>query len=69
MQKYKTKISNKRIHKAIKIFGEDKIILGSDAPTGDRCLELNIKKIREMSLSDSQKRKILGENLARILPI
>jgi predicted TIM-barrel fold metal-dependent hydrolase len=61
-------ILDKRIHKAMKIFGEDKILLGSDAPTGDRCLELNIEKIRNLNLSDSQKRKILGKNLARILP-
>jgi len=60
-------VSGKRIHSVLKKFGEDKILLGTDSPTGDRCLELNIDKIRKMDLTEEQKKKILGENLAKLL--
>lgn len=60
-------ISEKRIHLAMEKFGDDKILLGTDSPVGDRCLELNIEKIRNMNLTEVQKKKILGENLAKLL--
>jgi predicted TIM-barrel fold metal-dependent hydrolase len=60
-------VSNRRIKRAMKIFGDDKILLGSDSPIGDRCLELNIEKVRKMDITKKQKDKILGENLAKLL--
>ena len=60
-------VSNKRIKKALKLFGNDKVLLGSDSPTGDRCLELNIKKIKDSNLTEKQKKMILGDNLAKLL--
>ncbi len=60
-------VSNKRIKTAMKIFGDDKILLGSDSPIGDRCLELNIAKVRKMDITDKQKEMILGVNIAQLL--
>jgi len=60
-------ISKKRILLAMEKFGDDKLLLGTDSPIGDRCLELNIEKIRKMKIAESQKKKILGENLAKLL--
>ncbi len=60
-------ISEKRIHLAMDKFGEDKVLLGTDSPIGDRCLELNMRKIQKMDITQNQKRKILGENLANLL--
>lgn len=60
-------ISEKRIHFAMEKFGEDKVLLGSDSPLGYRNLELNIEKIRKMDLTEKQKNKILGENIAKLL--
>ncbi|MCG3261095.1 MAG: amidohydrolase family protein, partial [Candidatus Heimdallarchaeota archaeon] len=60
-------ISEKRIRFAMEKFGEDKVLLGSDSPLGYRNLELNIEKIRKMDLTEKQKSKILGENIAKLL--
>lgn len=60
-------ISEKRIRFAMEKFGEDKVLLGSDSPLGDRNLELNIETIRKMDLTEKQKNKILGENIAKLL--
>ncbi len=60
-------ISNKRIRTAMKKFGDDKVLLGSDSPIGDRCLELNIEKIRKANFTEKQKKMILGDNLAKLL--
>jgi predicted TIM-barrel fold metal-dependent hydrolase len=60
-------ISERRIKKALKIFGDDKVLLGSDSPVGEGCLEYNIRKIKNMALTDIQKNKILGDNLAELL--
>ena len=62
-------ISEKRIKLVMKKFGDDKVLLGTDSPLGDRNLELNIKKIRKMDLTKNQKEKILGGNIARLLHI
>lgn len=62
-------ISEKRIHLALEKFGDSNVLLGTDSPLGDRNLELNIEKIKKMDLSESQKKKILGENIAKLLDI
>lgn len=62
-------ISEKRIFKVIEVFGEDRVLLGTDSPLGHKNLESNIKKINNMNLTNSQKRKILGENIAYLLDL
>ena len=62
-------ISEKRIHRVIEKFDDNRVTLGTDSPLGDRNLEMNIKKIRNMNLTESQKKKILGENMAKLLNI
>lgn len=62
-------INEKRIMKAIENFGIDHVLLGSDSPLGYDNLENNIKKIKGMGLTKSEKEKILGKNIAKLLEI
>jgi predicted TIM-barrel fold metal-dependent hydrolase len=60
-------IAKRRIRYAIKHFGPDHILLGSDSPFGDKNLENNIKKIQGMKLSKEVKNLILGQNMRKLL--
>jgi uncharacterized protein len=53
------------ITKACQAIASDRIIFGSDAPINNPLHE--IKKIQVAKISEADKRKILGENIARIL--
>ena len=53
------------ITNAVNAIGGDRVIFGSDAPINNPTHE--IKKIQVAKISDEDKRKILGENIARIL--
>lgn len=53
------------IAKACHAIGGDRIVFGSDAPINNPIHE--IKKIQVAQISEEDKRKILGENIARIL--
>jgi predicted TIM-barrel fold metal-dependent hydrolase len=53
------------ITKACQAIGSDRIIFGSDAPINNPLHE--IKKIQVAKIVEEDKRKILGENIARIL--
>ena len=60
-------ISKRRIRFAVKHFGADHVLLGSDSPFGEKNLENNIKKIKGMRLSEEAKEMILGKNMAKLL--
>lgn len=60
-------VSRHRVIQAIEHFGADRIILGSDSPYGKHNLRDNVRRIREMSLSDYDRQLILGGNLQRLL--
>lgn len=60
-------ISKRRIKKAIKHFGANRVLLGTDSPLGIDNLENNIKKIQNMKISNEEKEMILGENIANLL--
>lgn len=62
-------ISQKRILKAMKHFGADHVLLGSDSPLGYDNLKNNIEKIKSMEISEEEKALILGENIARLLEL
>jgi len=62
-------ISEHRIYSAIKRFGEDHIIFGSDTPYGKNNLKNNLNKINNMKLTSKQRELILGENIKRLLNI
>ena len=62
-------ISRRRIRIAMKHFGADHILLGSDSPFGERNLENNIKKIKNMKISEKEKEMILGKNIAKLLQL
>lgn len=53
------------ITKAVNAIGSDRVIFGSDCPINNPIHE--IKKIQVAKISEEDKRKILGENIARIL--
>jgi predicted TIM-barrel fold metal-dependent hydrolase len=60
-------VSEKRLLKAIRYFGPSNLILGSDNPYGKNNLRKNIERISGLSLTDQDKKNILGENLLRII--
>jgi len=60
-------ISKRRILKAIKYFGADHVIMGSDSPLGHDNLENIMKKIRSMDISSEDRELIMGGNIARLL--
>lgn len=60
-------ISQYRIARAVKGFGAERIIFGSDTPYGKDNLKNNLWKVRNMKLSQEQKDLILGGNMGRLL--
>ena len=58
------------IEKCIEVYGEDKILFGTDYPLyplGD--IPSSIKTIEELDLCQSDKEKILGENAKKLFKI
>jgi predicted TIM-barrel fold metal-dependent hydrolase len=60
-------ISLLRLNTALRHFGAQKIVLGSDIPYGKDNLRLNIERVRALPISDAEKDLILGENLRALL--
>jgi len=60
-------ISTYRLLKAIKIFGSEKILLGSDTPYGKNNLHKNISRINSLNIGAREKSMILGENMRDLL--
>lgn len=60
-------VSIPRLEKAIKHFGTNRILLGSDTPYGQDNLKSNIARVRNLDISDEEKRQILGENMKNLL--
>jgi predicted TIM-barrel fold metal-dependent hydrolase len=54
------------VHEALRVFGADRLLLGSDTPYGTDNLRKNIERILRLSLSDEEKRLILGSNMLRL---
>jgi aminocarboxymuconate-semialdehyde decarboxylase len=49
--------------------GADKILLGTDFPHQISDMEKAVDRIRQLDISDEEKRKILGENAAKLLKL
>ncbi|HYB68001.1 MAG TPA: amidohydrolase family protein [Candidatus Acidoferrales bacterium] len=47
----------------------DKILLGTDFPHQISDLEKAVERIRQLDISDEEKRRILGENAAKLLKL
>ncbi|MCF2144064.1 MAG: amidohydrolase family protein [Candidatus Heimdallarchaeota archaeon] len=62
-------VSEKRIRKAIKYFGADHVIMGSDSPFGINNLERIIKKIRGLKIPPEERAAILGGAAAQLLKL
>jgi uncharacterized protein len=62
-------ISDYRILLALKHLGSERLVLGSDTPYGKDSLRKGIARIRALSISEEEKNRILGDNIARILKL
>lgn len=62
-------ISDKRILKAVNLFGANRVMLGSDTPFGKDNLKRNIERINRLPLSQEQKDLILGNNFQSLLSL
>jgi len=62
-------VSTDRIRKAIKAFGPERVIMGSDAPFGKNNPSVVLSRIRDLNLRDDERDMILGKNLKHILMI
>ncbi|NMC38168.1 MAG: amidohydrolase family protein [Bacteroidales bacterium] len=62
-------VSADRIALAIKEFGANRIIMGSDTPYGKNNLKQVLTIIRSLNLNENEKEMILGNNLNNILPV
>lgn len=62
-------ISRKRIEKAVELVGSSKLILGSDAPYGTDNLRINLNLLNQLSISEQEKKNIVGNTIARLLQI
>ena len=62
-------ISLERLHTALEHFGPKRIVLGSDTPYGKDNLRENIERVRNLTLSEEEKQRILGGNLQELLKL
>jgi predicted TIM-barrel fold metal-dependent hydrolase len=62
-------ISIKRLLKALKHFGANRIILGSDIPYGKNNLRKNIERIKNLNITSEERDLILGGNIKKLLKI
>ncbi len=53
--------------RAINTFGCGKLILGADNPYGANCIEKTLDLVASLPVTESDKAKILGENMQKIL--
>ncbi len=60
-------VSKERIRLACDHFGADHFLLGSDTPYGKQSLEKTLELIRNVGFNEEEERKIMGENLLRII--
>jgi predicted TIM-barrel fold metal-dependent hydrolase len=61
--------SKKRIMKAIRHFGADRVIMGSDSPFGNDNLANIKKKIESLEISNEEKNLVLGGSIAKLLEL
>lgn len=62
-------VTARRIRLAIRAFGPGRVVMGSDTPYGRHNLEAVIATIHSLEIDDSDKERILGLNMKRILGI
>jgi uncharacterized protein len=62
-------ISQYRLHLALKHFGSDRLILGTDTPYGKNNLSINMNRVKLLNISEEEKKRILGLNIAEIVKL
>ncbi len=55
------------LKKAIKAYGTDRLLLGSDNPYGNNNVEKILKRLKKLQLSEQDLRLICGENIKKLL--
>lgn len=60
-------ITGEELTKKIKIHGADKILFGTDSPWSDQ--KQQVEYINSLELTDEEKNKILGNNIAKLLDL
>jgi len=60
-------VSVQRLKKAIQHFGAARVVLGSDTPYGKNNQEVNLRRVRELDITDEEKDLILGKNIKNLL--
>jgi predicted TIM-barrel fold metal-dependent hydrolase len=58
-------VSLERLAYALKTFGADRLVLGSDEPFGS--LEHSLERVQRLDISKAEKKRILGENLWEVI--
>ena len=57
----------RKVHKALRILGPDRVCYGSDSPFCPMRFEWGIRQVIYEDLSDTDRAKVLGGNIARLL--
>ena len=57
----------RKVHKALRILGPDRVCYGSDSPFCPMRFEWGIRQVVYQDLSDADRAKVLGGNIARLL--
>jgi uncharacterized protein len=60
-------IDVERLKHAIDQAGAERVILGSDTPYGKKNLQMNLKRIDSLDISEQEKKLIKGENMQRLI--
>lgn len=60
-------VSKERIEMAVRHFGSEKLLMGSDTPYGVDALEKSIALINDLAISEDDKANILGGNMNRLM--
>lgn len=60
-------ISKEILEQAVKRVGCNRIILGSDIPYGERNLQINIERIKNLHIDERGRNNIMGGNIIRLL--
>lgn len=61
--------STKRLMDALKFYGSEKLIFGTDSPYGKDYSRKNIERVNSLNISINDKEKILGGNIQQLLKL
>ncbi|NLL78640.1 MAG: amidohydrolase family protein [Clostridiales bacterium] len=62
-------VSRERTKAVYEYFGAEHLLMGSDTPYGKQSLENTIRQIHELNIPETDREKILGGNMAKLLKL